>query len=121
MRGHRLQSLRGRAASERFVVVMMRAAIGLLLVLVACAPADDNPLTTATDDQFVKAIGNLPFLGCEVPLFGQDAGPGSEARRQSCEQGLQKRAAAAAISGTVTPAHIADPRVKARYERLFKR
>ena len=41
---------------------------------------------------------------------------GSEARRESCERGLQKRAADAGISAAVTPAHIADPRVKARYE-----
>jgi hypothetical protein len=100
---------------------MKRALVVLLLVVGACAPQDDNPLIAATDDQFIMAIGNLPFLGCEIVLFGPDAGPGYEARRESCEKGLQKRAADAGIPRAVTPAHIADPRVKARYEKLLKR
>jgi hypothetical protein len=100
---------------------MKRALVGLLLALAACAPQDDNPLITATDDQFIKTIGNLPFLGCEAVLFGPGAGPGNEARRESCERGLQKRAADAGIPRAVTPAHAADPRVKARYEKLLKR
>ena len=100
---------------------MKRAALGLLLVLAACAPQDKNPLIAATDDEFIRAIGNLPFLACEAPLFGQDMEPGSEGRRESCERGLAKRAADAGISRAVTPAHIADPRVKARYDRLIKR
>jgi hypothetical protein len=100
---------------------MKRVFILLLLGLVACAPQDDNPLIAASDDQFVKAIGNLPFLGCENALFARDAGPGSETQRESCERGLQKRAADAGIPKAVTSAHIADPRVKARYDKLIKR
>jgi hypothetical protein len=112
--------MRTRASGERSVVVMKRATFCLLLVLVACAPQDENPLIAATDDQFIKAIGNLVFLGCEGPLFSRDAGPGADARRESCEQGLQKRAADAGIPRAVTSAHIADPRVRARYEKLRK-
>ncbi len=100
---------------------MKRVFILLLLGLVACAPQDDNPLIAASDDQFVKAIGNLPFLGCEGALFGRDTSPGSETQRESCERGLQKRAAEARIPKAVTSAHIADPRVKARYDKLVKR
>ena len=100
---------------------MKRAIVGVLLALVACAPQDDNPLMAATDDQFIRAIGNLPFLDCEAPLFGEDTGFGSEGRRKSCERDLQRRAADAGISRAVTPAHIADPRVKVRYETLLKR
>lgn len=92
----------------------------LLLALSACAPRDQNPLIAATDDQFVKAIGNLIFLDCEGPLFGSGEGPEVAARRQSCEQGVQKRAADAGIPVAVTTAHIADPRVKARYQLLRK-
>jgi hypothetical protein len=100
---------------------MKRVLILLLLGLVACAPQDDNPLIAASDDQFVKAIGNLPFLGCENALFARDAGPGSETQRESCERGLQKRAADAGIPKAVTSTQIADPRVKARYDKLIKR
>ena len=100
---------------------MKRALAVLLVVVAACAPRDRNPLIAATDDQFIRAIGNLPFLGCEIPLFGDDTAPGSATRRQSCEQGLQKRAADAGIAQAVTSADIADPRVKARYERLLNR
>lgn len=112
--------MRTRASGERSVAVMKRATFCLLLVLAACAPQDENPLIAATDDQFIKAIGNLVFLGCEGPLFSRDAGPGADARRESCEQGLQKRAADAGIPRAVTSAHIADPRVRARYEKLRK-
>ena len=102
------------------MAVMKRATLFFVLVLGACAPQDENPLIAATDDQFIKAVGNLVFLGCEGPLFGREAGPGSEGRRESCEQGLQKRAADAGIPKAVTSAHIADPRVRARYEKLRK-
>jgi len=100
---------------------MKRALFVLLIAIAGCAPRDPNPLIAATDDQFIKAIGNLAFLGCEGALFGSDAGPGSDAQRKSCEQGLQKRAADAGIRQAVTSADIADPRVKARYEKLLKR
>jgi len=100
---------------------MKRALVVLLLALGACAPQDENPLIAATDDQFIKAIGNLAFLGCDAALFGRDAGSGGDANRESCERGLQKRAADAGIPRAVTPPHIADPRVKARYEKLVKR
>ena len=116
-----IDSLRARAPSERSVAIMKRALVVLLIAIAGCAPRDHNPLIAATDDQFIKAIGNLAFLGCEGPLFGADAGPGSDARRKPCEQGLQKRAADAGIREAVTSADIADPRVKARYARLFKR
>ncbi len=114
------EPLRARAGGERSVAVMKRATMCLLLALGACAPKDENPLIAATDDQFIKAIGNLVFLGCEGPLFGRDTGPGADAQRASCEQGLQKRAADAGIPRAVTSAHIADPRVRARYEKLGK-
>ncbi|MBL8528741.1 MAG: hypothetical protein JNL68_13725 [Burkholderiales bacterium] len=100
---------------------MKRVLIISLLAIVACAPQDDNPLIAASDDQFVKAIGNLPFLGCESVLFAQGVTPRSETQRESCERGLQKRAAEAGIPRAVTSAHIADPRVKVRYEKLVKR
>jgi hypothetical protein len=101
---------------------MKRALIaGLTCALSACAPRDPNPLIAATDGQFVKAIGNLPFLGCEAPLFGTDEGSDATARRTACEQGLQKRAADAGIQQAVSSSDIADPRVKARYDLLVKR
>ena len=98
---------------------MKRVLILLLLGLVACAPQDDNPLIAASDDQFVKAIGNLPFLGCENALFGRDAGPGSETQRESCERGLQKRAADAGIpKSRDAPRTSRTLGCKARYEKL---
>lgn len=100
---------------------MNRALILTLLAMVACAPQDDNPLVAASDDQFIKVIGNLPFLGCESALFRNSADPGTKAQRESCERGLQTRAAEAGIPKAVTSAHIADPRVKARYDKLVKR
>ena len=99
---------------------MKRALVLCLLTVAACAPQDDNPLMAASDDQFIKAIGNLPFLGCEAALFRNNADSGTETQRESCERGLQKRAAEAGIPKAVTSAHIADPRVKARYDRLVK-
>ena len=101
---------------------MKRALIaGLACALAACVARDPNPLIAATDAQFAKAIGNLPFLGCEGPLFGIDEGSGAAARRAACEQGLQKRAADAGIQQAVSSSDIADPRVRARYDQLIKR
>jgi hypothetical protein len=102
------------------MAIMKRVALCLLLVVAACARQDDNPLLAASDDQFIRAIGSLVFLGCDTVLFGREVGSESEAHRESCERGLQIRAADAGISRVVTQAHIADPRVRARYEKLRK-
>jgi hypothetical protein len=103
------------------MAVMKRAALPLVFAVTACMPQDDNPLIAATDDQFIRTIGSVTLLGCDVVLFSDDAAPASDANRESCERGLIKRAADAGILRAVTPAHIADPRVKARYEKIFKR
>jgi hypothetical protein len=99
---------------------MKCAVLCLLLAVCACTHEDDNPLIAATDDQFIRTIGSLVFLGCDAVLFGRDSGPEGEARRESCERGLQIRAADAGIPRVVTPAHIADPRVRSRYAKLRK-
>jgi hypothetical protein len=93
----------------------------LALALGACAPQDPNPLIAASDDQFVKAVGNLTFLGCEPVLFGPTTKAVARSQREACEQGLQRRAADAGIPTAVTAADIADPRVKVRYAALVKR
>ena len=101
---------------------MKRVLILLLLGLVACAPQDDNPLIAASDDQFVEAIGILPFLGCEIVLFGQASGsPGSETQRSRANAACRSERADAGIPKAVTSAHLADHRVKARYDKLIKR
>jgi hypothetical protein len=99
---------------------MKLVALCLLLAVTACARQDDNPLIAATDDQFIRTIGSLVFLGCDAVLFGSDVGSESVVYRESCERGLQIRAADAGIPSVVTPAHIADPRVRARYAKLRK-
>jgi len=99
---------------------MKLVALCLLLAVTACARQDDNPLIAATDDQFIRTIGSLVFLGCDAVLFGSDVGTESAVHRESCERGLQMRAADAGIPRVVTPAHIADPRVRARYAKLRK-
>ena len=100
---------------------MKRAALPLVLAVAACAPQDDNPLIAATDDQVIRTIGSMTLLGCDAVLFSQDVARAGDANRESCERGLIKRAAGAGISRAVTSAHIADPRVRARYEKVFKR
>lgn len=99
---------------------MKLVALCLLLAVTACTRHDDNPLIAATDDQFIRTIGSLVFLGCDAVLFGRDPSSEGEVHRESCERGLQIRAADAGIPSVVTPAHIADPRVRARYAKLRK-
>ena len=99
---------------------MKLVALCLLLSVTACTRQDDNPLIAATDDQFSRTIGSLVFLGCDAMLFGSDIGTENAMHRESCERGLQMRAADAGIPRVVTPAHIADPRVRARYAKLRK-
>jgi hypothetical protein len=93
----------------------------LLLALTACVPVDGNPLIAATDDQFLRVMGNLGFYGCDGVLFAAKGTSGDQATRQTCEQGIKKRAADAGIAEAVTPAHIADARVRERYQKLVKR
>jgi len=99
---------------------MKLVALCLLLAVTACAHQDDNPLIAATDEKFNRTIGSLVFLGCDAVLFGRDPSSEGEVHRKSCERGLQVRAADAGIPSVVTPAHIADPRVRARYAKLRK-
>jgi hypothetical protein len=85
-------------------------------------PVDGNPLIAATDDQFLKVMGNLGFYGCDGVLFAAKGTPlVDQTIRETCEQGIKKRAADAGITQAVTPAHIADPRVRERYQKLVKR
>lgn len=99
---------------------MKRAALYLLLAVSACSLEDNNPLIAATDDQFIRTIGSLIFLGCDAVLFGPESAVDVEARRESCEKGLRIRAADAGIPRAVTSYHIADPRVRARFAKLRK-
>lgn len=120
MRRRGVESLRTSTSRERSVAIMKRVALALLITVSACALEDDNPLISATDDQFIRTIGSLMFLGCDAVLFGPESAADGEVRRESCEKGLRIRAADAGIPKTVTAAHIADPRVRSRFAKLRK-
>src|SRR5581483_85433 len=116
-----LQSMWSRTTRERELAIMKIAITTILLALTACVPVDSNPLIAATDDQFLKVMGNLGFYGCDGVLFAGKGTSGEQATRDTCEQGVKKRAADAGIAEAVTPAHIADTRVRERYQKLVKR
>ena len=110
-----------RTACERELAIMKIAILTIFLVLTACVPVDSNPLIAASDDQFLKVMANLGFYGCDGVLFAAQGTSGDRATRETCEQGIKKRAADAGIAQAVTPAHIADARVRERYQKLVKR
>jgi hypothetical protein len=99
---------------------MKRTLLIFVVALSACAPADPNPLIAATDDQFIKTMGNLGFLGCDRVL-SPDKSPTPEPNREGCEEGIKKRAADSGITQVVRAADIADPRVRQRYQKLVRR
>jgi hypothetical protein len=113
--------MRPREARERDLAIMKPVVMSLLLALTACTPVDGNPLIAATDDQFLKVMGNLGFYGCDGVLFAAKGASGDQAARQTCEQGIKKRAADVGITQAVTPGDIADARVRERYQKLVKR
>jgi hypothetical protein len=90
------EPVRPRETRQRLLEIMKALYTCLALALGACAPQDPNPLIAASDDQFLKTVGNLTFLGCDrcslarTPrrLTGRSAMPANKA----CSGALQMRA-----------------------------